>query len=292
MPRELPQFSHFFCGDPSNPDDLKSNEEKRVTFYKLTVALIRAYNNLAPEMSEAGYNPQQAANIKSRVTYYTELRNTIKQKSGDYIDMKKYEPDMRQMLDMYLTADPSRVISNLGEATLLQLIVEHGLAVATEKLPPDIKNSKEAMAETIENNMRKKIIQEMPVNPAYYEKMSILLLELIRLRKEAAISYEELLKQYEDLAHKVQPEEQKSNYPTQINTQAKQALYDNLMENETLSVVLDDAIKYGKHDSWEGNIMKEKHLKQQVIKPILEQHDAAVQLDAIFEIVKKQRDYQ
>ena len=292
MPRELPQFSHFFCGDPSNPDDLKSNEEKRVTFYKLTVALIRAYNNLAPEMTEAGYNPQQAANIKSRVTYYTELRNTIKQKSGDYIDMKKYEPDMRQMLDMYLTADPSRVISNLGEATLLQLIVEHGLAAATEKLPPDIKNSKEAMAETIENNMRKKIIQEMPVNPAYYEKMSVLLLELIRLRKEAAISYEELLKQYEDLAHKVQPEEQKSNYPTQINTQAKQALYDNLMENETLSVVLDDAIKYGKHDSWEGNIMKEKHLKQQVIKPILEQHDAAVQLDAIFEIVKKQRDYQ
>ena len=291
-PRALPQYAHFFCGDPSRPDDLKANEEKRVTFYKLTVALIRAYNNLASEMTQAGYTETQAASIKARVTNFTELRNSIKLASGDYIDLKKYEPDMRQMLDMYLTADPSRVVSNLGEATLLQLIVEHGIESALDQLPPGIKASQQAMAETVENNMTKTIIQGMPINPAYYEKMSVLLLELVRLRKEAAISYEELLKKYEELARQVQPDQPKTSYPAQINTQAKQALYDNLEENETLTMVMDAAIKYGKHDSWVDHPMKERHLKNQIIKPILEEHQALEKLEAIFAVIKHQRDYQ
>ena len=66
---------------------------------------------------------------------------------------------MRQMLDMYLTADPSRVLSNLGDATLLQLIVENGIEAAKDKLPEGIKSNPGAMSETIENNMRK---TEMP----------------------------------------------------------------------------------------------------------------------------------
>jgi len=292
LPRELPQYYHFFCGDPGQPADLQATEERRVTFYKLTVALIRAFNNIAAEMTQAGYTETQAASIKDRVTKFTELRNSVKLYSGDYIDMKKYEPEMRQMLDMYLTADNSRVVSNLGEATLLQLIVDYGIDSALDRLPPDIKASHESMAETVENSTAKAIIQGMPINPAYYEKMSVLLLELVRLRKEAAVSYEELLKKYEELARQIQPDQPKTSYPTQINTSARQALYDNLGENETLTMVMDAAIKYGKHDSWVDHPMKEKYLKNQVIKPILAEHDALEKLDEIFAIIKNQRDYQ
>lgn len=77
------------------------------------MALIRIYNNIAAEIIEAGYTQKEAEDIKQQVNYYTELRNSIKHYSGDYIDLKQFEPDMRQMLDMYLTADPSRVLSNL-----------------------------------------------------------------------------------------------------------------------------------------------------------------------------------
>ncbi|MFN7652169.1 MAG: type I restriction endonuclease subunit R [Cyclobacteriaceae bacterium] len=290
-PKQIEQFYHYFCGDPTNKDDLKDNEEKRLTLYKLTVSLIRAYNNIAPEIIEAGYTQAEADKIKEKVNYHAELRNSIKHYSSDYIDLKKYEPDMRQMLDMYLSADPSRVLSNLGEATLLQLIVENGIVQATEKLPSSIKGNKAAMSETIENNMRKTIIQEMPVNPAYYEKMSVLLLELIRLRKEGAISYEELLKRYEELAKNIQPNTKKS-YPKDIDSKPKQALYDNLEENEELSLVMDEKVRYVKDDDWRSTHIKRRKVEL-AIKEILEKYgikDEKV-VSKIFDLVTKQKEY-
>ncbi len=290
-PKRTEQYYHYFCGDPSDKEALKENEDKRLTLYKLTVALIRAYNNIAAEMTEAGFTQAEADKIKEKVNYYAELRNSIKHYSSDYIDLKKYEPDMRQMLDMYLTADPSRVLSNLGEATLLQLIAENGIAAATDKLPESIKGNRAAMSETIENNMRKTIIQEMPVNPAYYEKMSLLLLELIRLRKEAAVTYEELLKKYEALAKDIQPGSKKS-YPKDINTQPRQALYDNLQENEELSVLMDDEIKYGKDDDWRGNHIKRRKVEL-IIKKVLKEHDITDEemIRGIVELVNNQKEY-
>lgn len=290
-PKQIEQFYHYFCGDPTNKDDLKDNEEKRLTLYKLVVALIRAYNNIASEIIEAGYTQPEADKIKEKVNYYAELRNSIKHYSSDYIDLKKYEPDMRQMLDMYLTADPSRVLSNLGEATLLQLIVEHGIEAATDKLPGSIKGNRAAMSETIENNMRKTIIQEMPVNPAYYEKMSVLLVELIRLRKEGAITYEELLKKYEALAKDIQPNTKKS-YPKDIDTKPKQALYDNLEENEELSIVMDEEVRYIKDDDWRSTQIKRRKVEI-AIRQVLAKYgitDEAI-VEKIFEIVSNQREY-
>jgi type I restriction enzyme R subunit len=290
-PKQIEQFYHYFCGDPTNKDDLKDNEEKRLTLYKLVVALIRAYNNIAAEIIEAGYTQAEADKIKEKVNYYAELRNSIKHYSSDYIDLKKYEPDMRQMLDMYLTADPSRVLSNLGEATLLQLIVENGIEEATDKLPGSIKGNKAAMSETIENNMRKTIIQEMPVNPAYYEKMSVLLLELIRLRKEGAITYEELLKKYEGLAKDIQPDTKKY-YPKKIDTKPKQALYDNLEENEELSIVMDEQVRYVKDDDWRSTHIKRRKVEL-AIKEVLEKYgitDDEV-LSKIFDLVANQKEY-
>ena len=153
---------------------MKDNEQKRLTFYKAIVSVIRSYNNIASEILDLGYNQKQADVIKKKVDEYTELRNSVKVASGDYIDLKKYEPEMRQLLDMYLSADPSRTLSNFGDATLLQLIAENGIDNGTSGLPPQIKGSKGAMAETLEANMRKVIIQEMPINPVYYERMSVL----------------------------------------------------------------------------------------------------------------------
>lgn len=290
-PKQIEQFYHYFCGDPTNKDDLKDNEEKRLTLYKLTVALIRAYNNIATEIIEAGYTQAEADKIKVKVNYYAELRNSIKHYSSDYIDLKKYEPDMRQMLDMYLTADPSRVLSNLGEATLLQLIVENGIEDATEKLPSSIKGNKAAMSETIENNMRKTIIQEMPVNPAYYEKMSVLLLELIRLRKEGAISYEELLKKYEELAKDIQPNTKKS-YPKNIDTKPKQALYDNLEENEELAIMMDEQVRYVKDDDWRSTHIKRRKVEL-AIKEVLKRYGITEDevVGRVFDLVSNQKEY-
>ncbi len=292
-PKQIEQYIKYFCGNTQIPEALKETEELRLTFYKSVVNLIRAYNNIASEMEEAGYTKQQAEKIKLKVDEYTELRNSIKNASGDYIDLKKYEPDMRQLLDMYLTADPSRTLSNFGDATLLQIIVDNGIMDGINRLPQQIKNSPTAMAETIEANMRKVIVQEMPINPAYYEKMSTLLTELVRLRKEAVIDYENYLKELEELAKQIQPKASKSNYPKTIDNRAKQALYDNLEENEGLANELYSRIDEERPDNWKSNKMKEKIVRN-VVCEVLERygHSTDGEVDKIMDIVKNQQEFE
>jgi type I restriction enzyme, R subunit len=290
-PKQIEQYIKYFCKDTNIAESLKETEELRLTFYKAVVALIRAYNNVAAEMMEAGYTANDAEKIKAKVDEYTELRNAIKIASGDYIDLKKYEPDMRQLLDMYLSADPSRTLSNFGDATLLQLIVENGIEEATGKLPGSIKRSPAAMAETLEANMRKVITQEMPINPVYYEKMSVLLTELVRQRKLGAISYEEFLKKIEELARDIQPKAS-ANYPTGIDTVAQRALYNNLAENETLAKELFNTINEARPDNWIGTPIKEKAVRI-IIRQVLEKYGITdeAEVSRIYDIVEKQEEF-
>lgn len=287
-PREIEQWIRFFCGNTEDEHALKETEEKRLTFYKAVVSLIRAYNNAAPEMLDIGYTQAEADRIQKQVKDYTELRDAIKHASGDYIDLKRYEPDMRQLLDMYLSAEPSRIISDFGDATLLQVIVEKGIQEATNQLPKSIRKSEIAVAETLEANMRKVIIQEMPVNPAYYEKMSVLLHELIQQRKSAAIRYEEFLKKMAKLAADINPNSSgRGEYPESVNTPAKRALYDNLNKNEELAMVLDHDIVYGKKVDWIGDVIKEREVKN-----IIKRHISGKEkVGQILDIVKSQREY-
>ena len=106
----------------------------------------------------------------------------MKLASGDSIDLKLYEPAMRHLIDTYIRAEESEKISAFDDLSLVQLIVERG-ADAVDALPDGIRENKEAVAETIENNVRKLIIDESPINPKYYEKMSELLDALIEQRK-------------------------------------------------------------------------------------------------------------
>jgi type I restriction enzyme R subunit len=285
-PKQIEQYIKYFCGNTEDKDALKENEEKRLTFYKAVVALIRAYNNIAPEMSEAGYNIAEADRIKTKVNDYVELRNAIKTASGEYIDLKQYEPDMRQLLDMYLTADPSRTISNFGDATLLQIIVEQGIGAATEKMPVLISRNPEAVSETLEANMRKVITQEMPINPIYYERMSVLLQELIQQRKNGALNYEQFLKKIEELAKNIQPENKQNNYPPNINTPAKQAIYE-ILQDEPLTLVMEADVAYNIEENWIGNTLKERKVKHAIIRHVSDPEMA----ETILEVIKNQKEY-
>jgi type I restriction enzyme, R subunit len=117
----------------------------------------------------------------------------VKLASGDYVDMKMFEPAMRHLLDTYIRAEESEKVSAFEDLTLVELIVERGEG-AVDALPDGIRNNREAMAETIENNVRRLIIDEMAVNPKYYEKMSELLDALIEQRRQEALDYQAYLR--------------------------------------------------------------------------------------------------
>ncbi|WPZ26324.1 HsdR family type I site-specific deoxyribonuclease [Sulfitobacter pontiacus] len=286
-PRDTHAYLQFFCAkDTGDKDALKENEPKRLALYRLVASLLRAYAEIANEMGEAGYSDSETAAIKADVDHFEKVRNEVKLASGDYIDLKMYEPAMRHLIDTYIRAEESETISKFDDMSLVQLIVERGVD-AVEALPEGIRKNKEAVAETIENNVRKLIIDETPINPKYYEKMSDLLDALIAQRKTDAINYEAYLAKIVELTKQAKSPETTTSYPTSVDTPAKRALFDNLHENEELAIAVDAAIRATKKDAWRGNRFKEKEVRNAIKANI---SDPAL-VDLIFDLVRNQHEY-
>jgi type I restriction enzyme R subunit len=286
-PKDTAAYLRYFCGaDTSDKGQLKDNEPKRVMLYKLTVSLIRAYADIASEMNDAGYTPAQADTIRQEVEHFEKVRSEVKMASGDYIDLKMFEPAMRHLLDTYIRAEDSEKISAFDEISLVQMLVERGLS-AIDNLPKGIRDNQEAVAETIENNLRRVIIDEQPINPKYYEKMSELLDSLIKQRRDKAVEYEQYLAKLLVLAKQVQEPSGSGDYPQAMNSSAKRALYDNLEKNEDVALAVDYAVLSSKKDGWRGHKVKEKEVRY-AVKRVLNDDQLT---DRIFELVKNQSDY-
>jgi type I restriction enzyme R subunit len=260
---------------------------KRVKLYKTVSHLLRAYAEMANDMVESGYTPEQAEGIEREAKHFEQVRTEVKLASGDYIDLKKFEPSMRVLLDRYITAKESEKLSAFDDMSLVDLIVQKG-EDAIDALPDAIKQSQEAVAETIENNVRKLIIDEMPTNPKYYLRMSELLDELVKKRKQADVEYEEYLKQIIALSKKVKDPMDES-VSSEINTQAKRSLYDNLGQDVAKALAVDGAVLNARQADWRGNHLKERAIKIEILKALPDLSDE--ELKNLFEIIKNQHEY-
>jgi type I restriction enzyme, R subunit len=285
--RTTEDYIRYFCGDTADKDALTNNEPRRVALYKFTNALIRTYLNLASDMAAAGYSEEQRQQIKEEVDYYTTVSAAIKRASQDYPDLKQYEPAMRRLLDDYVRADDSKKLSAFDDISLIELIVKRGREGLND-LPEEIKGSQGAMAETIENNLRRVIVDEMPTNPMYYEKMSEVLDTLIQERRQRVKDYEQYLKEIVELTQRVQDPASAASYPSKLNTRAKRALYNNLGNDEKRALAVDDIIRKTKRDGWNGgNIVKEREVLY-AIQGVLQDDDLGKR---IFDIAKNQDEY-
>lgn len=261
-PRGQKQYFAYFAAEESgNTTQLKENEPKRLALYKHVGRLVRAYAAIASDMVEAGYTATEIERIKQDVVFYEKLREELKVFSGDAIDLKRYEPAMRHLLDSYVRADESRKLSDFENKSLVQLIVENGVDALPDAVPEGIAEDQEAMAETIENNVRKLIVDKNPINPKYYETMSALLDDLIAQRRAAALKYAEYLEKIKQLAGQVFHGEGGTDYPDSLKTAAQRAIYDNFGQDETRAIQLDAAIRTARQDNWKGNRMKERKVR-------------------------------
>lgn len=287
-PKGSADYIRHFCGDVENPYALKENEIKRVRLYKSVSRLLRVYADIANDMKEAGYDPDQIAVIGKEVEHYEKVRTEVKLASGDYIDLKKYQPAMRALMDRYISASESEKLSAFDDKSLVELMAEKGVD-ALNSLPDAVKQSEEAVAETIENNVRKLITDEMPTNPKYYQRMSELLDELVKKRKQADLEYRKYLEEMIALSKKVKNPNESESYPNEIDTRGKQALYDNLGKDQSKAESIHDAIIGSRSDDWRGHPLKERKIKlaiQKVLPEITEQD-----LKDLFEIIKNQNEY-
>jgi len=306
-PRGDLEYIHYFCGNTEIPTDLQAHEPQRAALYMNTVAMLRAYANIADELEPAGYTPEDITRIKQLRDHYLKVRDIIRNASGESIDLKAYEADMRHLIDTYIEADEPRTISPFENMSLIELIVKSGIADAIAKQLSGLRGNKDAIAETIENNVRRKIIKEHLTDPAYFDKMSALLAEIIAARKAKAIEYEEYLKRIAELAKKIAAGKT-DDTPDVLDTPGKRALYNNLTDgkksdsvgesdpdyissNDTalnLALKIDEAVKLVRPDDWRDNGGPKEQIVKAALYSVLQKE---AEVERIFLIVKAQKEY-
>jgi len=291
VPKSTTDYIHYFCGESTIIDGINLTEQKRHNLYKHVVSLIRAFANIANEMLDAGYTQEQENSIREEVRYYTNIRDEIKLASGDYIDLKAYEHAMRHLIDSYISSEDSQKISAFDDTSLLELIVERWVD-AIKELPASIREDNTAVAETIENNLRKLIIDEQDTNPKYYDKMSELLEELIKRRREEAITYQEYLKSVVDFTKRVRDPGTDTSHPSTMNTNALRSLYDNLDKDEVLASAVDHAVRRSKQHNFRGSKIKERMIKNAIVESLKDFGGLEwIDITSLMEIIKNQKEY-
>lgn len=286
------EYIRWFCGNPEIVSDLEEREPRRVGLYKAVVALVRAWANLSDDMAGAGFDAAQAARIRGRVEHAVKLRDTIRHASGETLDLKPYEADMRHLIDTYIEARAPRKISPFDGMGLLELIAKVGMDKAIEQLPEGVKASKDAIAETIENNVRARILKEHLSDPVFYERMSALLEEVIRFRKERADRYADYLQKVAELVAQVEAGHG-DDLPVELRgNPGLRALFNNLKvaaDDDRLAMArdLDRAVRESRPAHFRGNPARENVIKAALLDVLGDEDE----VERLFQVILQQSHY-
>lgn len=299
---------HYFCGNSEVREDLAQHEPQRVALYKTVAAFVRAYAAIADDLIDAGYSQTDTGTIEEELGRAVALRETIRRASGETLDLKPFEADMRHLIDTYIKADEARQISGFGEVGLLDLIVKSGIAAAIASLPKGVRGDRGAIAETIANNVRSTIIREHLHDPAFYDKMSKLLAEVLADLKARRIDYEEFLKRMAVLAAQIHAGRADDTPEPLKQSPGLRAIYNTLTVSPrtTERVVepgptwegqpdarlvsaqrIDIALRSHAPDGWRGVLAKEQEVKRLIYEVV---QDAAL-VEQIFPVIKARTEY-
>ena len=311
LPREVEQYLHYFCGDATSHTALAETEPLRVSFYKAVATFARAYAAIGQELIEAGYSEAEASKLAKDVEFYTDIRAAIKKHSGEELDIKPYEADMRHLINTYVQADPADPLGSIDNYSLVELIVETGIHDAiAQKLNAKGKLSRNAIAEGIINNVRKTIIRDQLTDPRFYERMSKLLEDLIKQSRTDAAAYEAFLRKAEDLVKQLAGKSADHGVPPLLHRKPEAiVIYNNLAdffpdaeiadriheanagysdERVQLALKIDHAMREQAPAGWKGDETKECVVLNFLYPLLNKNRDATL---ALFEIIKHQPGY-
>jgi type I restriction enzyme R subunit len=311
LPREVEQYLRHFCGDAANPEALNETEALRISYYKAVAVLIRAFADIAQDLEEAGYTDAEAVALRKDVEFHSEIRSAIKKHSGEELDIKPYEADMRHLINTYIQADPAAKLGELDDVPLTELIIESGIHDAiARKLNERGKLSRNAIAEGIINNVRKTIIRERLTDPRFYEQMSKLLDDLIRQSRADTAAYEEFLRKAEDLAKRLAAKQPQDGVPAALHgNREATVVYNNLPrilgagrpasmvaeprpddvgERVDLALEIDRTMRERAPAGWKGDQAREAQVLNALFPLLARDRGATL---ALFELVKNQPGY-
>ena len=143
------------------------------------------------------------------------------------------------------------------------------------------------MALAIENNIASTIINNKNQNPRYYSKMSELLEELIEMKKEQSLDYQEYLEKLIELVKKVKSPETSGAYPKSMHNVRLRGLYDILDKREEEAIRLYNYL----NSNVSKDFMESKMLQREFRRDLSLWIESEDQIEEIFNLWKNTRGY-
>ena len=237
-----------------------ADEEKRKLFYDYLSHYARALKlALTSDKINEVFSDKEIANYKEKMKFYAQLRKAIRIRYHEQVDFGKYEKQMQKLLDTFISAE------EVNQLTKLVNIFDKEFEAEIERV---VGNN--ARADAILSATTAVITEKRESNPAYYDKLSKRIAEIIEEYKEKRLTEEEKLKQAKEIRDLLVKDEvaEESNYPESIkNNSYARAFYDNLEEcfRETMNNV-DERILVADVPMCYGGRAEEDLLTQTVMK--------------------------
>ncbi|MFK5938452.1 MAG: DUF3387 domain-containing protein, partial [Sulfurimonas sp.] len=215
-----------------------ADEDIRKEFYEYLSNYGRALKlALSSDKIDEIFSDEEIKEYKLKMKFYSNLRVSIKIRYHESVDFGKYEKQMQKLLDTFISAE------DVHQLTKLVNIFDEDFETEIERIVGD-----NARADTILSALTATITEKMDSNPAYYEKLSLRIKEIIEAHKNDRLSDEEKLKNAKDIRSLLMAKdvETDENYPESIkHNKCARAIFDNMTDefNELLGTSSEEVLE-------------------------------------------------
>jgi len=285
--KQLTDYLDYFCVHHTTPADSREveiikNSTHRDDFYQAVMRLSRRYSMIAMQMDEAGFTAEETRMYADKVKMYDELRHAVMKCSGDYVDMKMYDAQMRALLDRYIVAPRSEKLESLDDFSFLDIIhISDGKLEVDEDAEREL-GGERGVAETMASNVRRVINRKRESNPEEYKKFSDRLNRLLEDMRQKRIEYSEFLRGIKDLTAEMRSQD---DDPWKGTSPQKKAFYDNFGHDEDFAEYLYEAVHNVCKTDFKTSPVKKRIVERTVRKALV---DTDYNVDDVMRIISAQ----
>ena len=254
--------------DPEEFEIFLADTEARGKFYDTLCSYGRAFTMVMNSTKAfAAFERKEIEMFRETFVFFSKIRKSVKIRYADALDNSEYEPQMRNLLDTYMSVKDVQVvyspidIMNVGE-----------FEKVIEKLPSD-----RSKADAIVSHLTKRIKLNRDEDPAFYDSFSKMINDVLEAFKNKILSEKEYFNKMFGVMNDFRKGDTKQKFPDKIAGDLHaQAFYGVInpilssqykLENEIIADIalsITDIIR--KHDKvdWKNNIDVHNRIRQDI----------------------------
>ncbi len=261
-------FADVNQSDQESYEVYLADNSKRKRFYDFLSQYARALKiALSSDKLDKVFSEDKIQEFKEKMRFYAQLRQSVKIRYFEVVDFAQYEKQMQKLLDTFISSD------EVNQLTKTVNIFDDGFNQEVERL-----QGSNARADAILSASSAFISEKMDSNPAYYEKLSQKIKQIIDDYRHKRLSEEEKLANAKEIQKMLlkTSEDEAVNYPIEIrNNTFARIIYDNTaddfselddLEQVDFSLKVDGIFQqFNKRPDWQNSIDIKKQIDGEIL---------------------------